>query len=379
MGRHWEPQIFGEWASSPMVVGSWFFLVDYGSPKSSVIQNPGRLFTPPSVSNLRTGSNILNSKGYNSAMFDNGADYGSPKSSVIQNPGRLFTPPSVSNLRTGSNILNSKGYNSTINGMMSVQVSQNRMVLSDITNISNSRGQCSINGSLLKKRKSNMFEVPIFVMDHTPAIDSAFSGRGNEKRKQRRLEHEVDIEFGAVTVQGSQNRNVLSDITNISHSRGQCLIVPISVMDDTTAIDFAFSERGKQKQKQRRLEHEVDIQIVPHITYLADNGVTCGSSNRNIKRRVSFSNDNRSAIPRINQITYNDLSSGPSGTSGTAGVPSTPRRRRVPQRNQSGGPVNINQHEDHEIWHFDQNEYKYDDCGDPDFLCRWCGSRFWLR
>ncbi|KAK7261560.1 hypothetical protein RIF29_27874 [Crotalaria pallida] len=417
MGRHWKPQIFGYWSSSPMLVGSMSFLVDFGSPNSTVVQNPGRLLSPPSVSNLKTGSSCVR---YNPALSDNVAEFVSPNSSVIQNTGTMETTLSLSNLQSRSSQLKSKGTKSWSaqdeNDIMSVQFSQNRKVLSDITNMSNSRVQCSINfprmcdsnndmlgtdrgikkrvpfstqnidelysifsdGSLLKKRKSNMFEVPIIDLGYTPASDSTFSGRGNKKRKQIRLDNEVDIEFGAVNVQLSQNSNVLSDITNISHSHGQSSIgynqiddshgnsdmirkevgantyvsfsaqnndchfsmgslskkrksnlfdVPISVMDDTSGADFANSERGKSKEKQRRLEHEVDIQFVPHITYLGDNGVTCRSSNRKGKRKET------------------DSSRRPSARIGTARVPSTPRRKRVPKRVQGGGPVNINQHE----------------------------------
>ncbi|KAK7266353.1 hypothetical protein RIF29_18997 [Crotalaria pallida] len=229
-----------------MVVGSMSFLVDFGSPNSSVVQNPGRLVSPPSVSILRTRSNYIR---YNPAMLDNVAEFVSPKSSVIQNPGRLFTPPSVSNLRTWSDILNSKGYKSAINGTMET-----------ILSLSN-----------LQSRSSQIFHSWVI------AIMTC-------------LEQMVDSKKGAVNVQGSQNPNVLSDITNISHSRGQS-------------------------------------SIVSHITYLADDGVTYGSSNRNIKRRVSFSNDNRIAIPRTKQRTDNDSSRRPSATIGTAGVPSTPRRQ----------------------------------------------------
>ncbi|KAK7261122.1 hypothetical protein RIF29_27426 [Crotalaria pallida] len=55
------------------------------------------------------------------------------------------------------------------------------------------------------------------------------------------------------------------------------------------------------------------------------------------------------------------------------------RRRRVPARSEVVGPVNINWHDDDDIWDFNMSECKYDDCGDPEFSCRWCGAKFWLR
>ncbi|KAK7288469.1 hypothetical protein RIF29_01929 [Crotalaria pallida] len=32
-----------------------------------------------------------------------------------------------------------------------------------------------------------------------------------------------------------------------------------------------------------------------------------------------------------------------------------------------------------ELFHFDLDEYTYDDCGDPNQLCQWCGAKFWIR
>ncbi|KAK7251501.1 hypothetical protein RIF29_34765 [Crotalaria pallida] len=377
---------------------------DFGSPNSTVVQNPGRLVSPPSVSNLRTGCSYVR---YNPGLTDKSAEFLSLNSSVIQNTD-----------------------------IIGVQSSQNRKVLSDITNTSKSRVHCSTNiprmchansgnirtdggikkrvpfstqnidelysifsdGCLLKKRKSNMFEVPIIDLGYTPPSDSAFSSRGNKKRKQIRLENEVDIEIGAVNVQLSQNQNVLSDITNISHSHGQSSIacnqindghgnsdmiekevgantymsldahknnvaermnsfskkrksnlfgVPISVMDDRIGAGFENSERVKPKKKHRRLEHEVDIQFVRGITFQDDNRIEIPRSPR--RKRVPKRIQGGGPV-NINQHEDNgketDSSNRASAIIRTEGFTSTPRRKRVPKRVQGGGPVNINQHED---------------------------------
>ncbi|KAK7267049.1 hypothetical protein RIF29_19713 [Crotalaria pallida] len=305
---------------------------DFGSPNSTVVQNPGRLVSPPSVSNLRTGCSYVR---YNPGLTDKSAEFLSPNSSVIQNTD-----------------------------IIGVQSSQNRKVLSDITNTSKSRVHCSTNiprmchansgnirtyggikkrvpfstqnidelysifsyGCLLKKRKSNMFEVSIIDLGYTPPSDSAFSSRGNKKRKQIRLENEVDIEI----VQG------------------------ITFQDDNR-IEIPRSPRRKRVPK--RIQGGGPVNINQH----KDNGKETDSSNRAsaIIRTEGFtSTPRRKRVPKrvqgggpvnINQHEDNgketDSSNRASAIIRTEGFTSTPRRKRVPKRVQGGVPVNINQHE----------------------------------
>ncbi|KAK7259677.1 hypothetical protein RIF29_25290 [Crotalaria pallida] len=173
---------------------------------------------------------------------------------------------------------------------------------------------CS-NGSLSEKQKTSIFEVPISAMDDISAI------------------------------QVSQDRSVLSDITNIIQSKGSLskkrkktlFEVPISAMNDIPVIDLSCSERANQK---RRFEHQVDQQVKSKAG---------GTKNIQINNTTNFGR-----VLHIIPVSDNDFSSGSFGTSGTPRLPpvteilpqivqpvdngfasgslSTTRKRRVPQR-----------------------------------------------
>ncbi|KAK7261123.1 hypothetical protein RIF29_27427 [Crotalaria pallida] len=174
-------------------------------------------------------------------------DCSSCHSTIIDNPDNLATPSSICNVQPGkfalkfkSPICSDEKNQINMSGLISNQLSQNQSVLRDITNISHSRTQSATNLSQLyeanidmgsantKKRKrvpfsnQNINELYSIFSEGSPSSVSKLQ-LGSSLLKSRRANSDIDGN-GLISHQLSQNRSVLSDITNISHSRTQSSI-----------------------------------------------------------------------------------------------------------------------------------------------------------
>ncbi|KAK7268114.1 hypothetical protein RIF29_20801 [Crotalaria pallida] len=250
----------------------------YGSCNSSVTHNSEIMFTPASVLKLQSRSNLLKSKRTNSDICENAT---------------MFTPCSVSNLQPGRT--NSDRIDK---GVISVQSYKNRSVLSDITNISHSTNQCSRYLSQLYERDSDMLAREVqnrkrvsFSSQNLDELYSIFSDCSLSKKRKSTL------------FEASQNRSVLSDVTNISHSNNECSKGPHITQLHDNSVSRGSSNEGASVYSER-LEHKkrkssnFDRQDVPE-----------NSSNKNKRLCVD---------PHSIQGVENGISS---GTSSTCGIP----------------------------------------------------------
>ncbi|KAK7261164.1 hypothetical protein RIF29_27469 [Crotalaria pallida] len=330
-------------------------------------------------------------------------EWSSSQSVVQSDPDNLFSPPSIrkphsqkSFSNCNSPICNAENRELNMSDVNSYQLSRSPPVLRDITNTCHSSDHCLTGKSqvvernvqkqkqrvpfsnqnidalysvfyersLSKKRKryendimftppsvtkvqhrSSFLDFDQYVDQNCAAYGSCKSGLTNNSGKSQVLERNVQKQKQRVPF-SNQNIDALYYVfseSSLSKKRKSTLFeVPITVINDISAV-----ESRRKQRKERRLEHEVEIQFVPQILYESQN--TVGDSfpikKNSLDQQVRGNEEHVRVASSDNGIetlweipeTIQPLDRGFASASVT-GI----RSLTLPQGNDNCGPVNAN-------------------------------------
>ncbi|KAK7291574.1 hypothetical protein RIF29_06831 [Crotalaria pallida] len=203
---------------------------DGRSCQSSIKDNPDRFLTPPSVRKFHVGKSVFNCKNpspNDENIHVNLSGSGSCKSSVTHNSDHFLSPPSIRKFQVGRSVLKCKTQipndgnihvNLSGSGSCKSNVTHNSAILVTPPSVTKLQPENTVLKSSSANNDNGDLNITKLIL--TPVCVSTLQSRNN-LLKCKRTNSDIR-DKGVISDHFQNNRSVLSDITNISHSTKQC-------------------------------------------------------------------------------------------------------------------------------------------------------------